>query len=99
MTIRPFIPYSDRRLHVPAEPVQAITETVRMIWDDMIDTMDAMPAEGIYPYIALFGAAYWFAYFLIILPILGIIEKSDPMPATIEEDFKAHYGQPTHPAE
>ncbi|MTH62731.1 peptide deformylase [Paracoccus shanxieyensis] len=47
MTIRPFIPYSDRRLHVPAEPVQAITETVRMIWDDMIDTMDAMPGVGL----------------------------------------------------
>lgn len=47
MTIRPFIPYADRRLHVPAEPVQAITETVRMIWDDMIDTMDAMPGVGL----------------------------------------------------
>ena len=47
MTIRPFLPYSDRRLHIPAEPVQAITETVRMIWDDMIDTMDAMPGYGL----------------------------------------------------
>ena len=47
MTIRPFLPYSDRRLHIPAEPVQAITETVRMIWDDMIDTMDAMPGVGL----------------------------------------------------
>lgn len=47
MTIRPFLPYSDRRLHIPAEPVQAITETVRMIWDDMIDTMEAMPGVGL----------------------------------------------------
>ena len=47
MTIRPFLPYSDRRLHIPAEPVQAITETVRMIWDDMIDTMDTMPGVGL----------------------------------------------------
>ncbi|WP_134678471.1 peptide deformylase [Paracoccus ravus] len=47
MTVRPFIPYSDRRLHIAAEPVPAITETVRMIWDDMIDTMDAMPGVGL----------------------------------------------------
>ena len=59
----------------------------------------AMPAEGIYPYIALFGSAYWFAYFLVILPILGVIEKPEPMPSTIEEDFNAHYGANTHPAE
>ena len=47
----------------------------------------AMPAEGIYPIIALIGSAYWFAYFLIILPLLGVIEKPLAQPATIEEDF------------
>ncbi|MEF9604973.1 peptide deformylase, partial [Paracoccus sp. PXZ] len=47
MTVRPFLPYADRRLHMPAEPVPAITETVRMIWDDMIDTMEAMPGVGL----------------------------------------------------
>ncbi len=47
MTVRPFLPHTDRRLHTPAEPVTAITETVRMIWDDMIDTMDAMPGVGL----------------------------------------------------
>jgi len=52
----------------------------------------AMPAEGIYPYISLIGSAYWFAYFLIILPLLGVIEKPLPQPATIEDDFNAHYG-------
>jgi ubiquinol-cytochrome c reductase cytochrome b subunit len=50
----------------------------------------AMPAEGIYPYIALIGSAYWFAYFLVILPLLGVIEKPLPQPATIEEDFREH---------
>ena len=53
----------------------------------------AMPAEGIYPYIALIGSAYWFAYFLVILPLLGVIEKPEPQPSTIEEDFRAHYGK------
>jgi peptide deformylase len=47
MTVRPFLPYTDPRLHRPAEPVDAITETVRMIWDDMTDTMEAMPGVGL----------------------------------------------------
>jgi ubiquinol-cytochrome c reductase cytochrome b subunit len=49
----------------------------------------ARPAEGIYPYIALIGSAYWFAYFLVILPLLGVIEKPDAQPDTIEQDFAA----------
>jgi ubiquinol-cytochrome c reductase cytochrome b subunit len=52
----------------------------------------ARPAEGIYPYIALIGSAVWFAYFLVVLPILGVIEKPLPQPETIEDDFNAHYG-------
>jgi ubiquinol-cytochrome c reductase cytochrome b subunit len=53
----------------------------------------AMPAEGIYPIIALIGAAYWFAFFLVVLPLLGVLEKPLPQPATIEDDFNAHYGK------
>lgn len=59
----------------------------------------AMPAEGIYPYIALAGATYWFAYFLVILPLLGVLERPAPIPNTIEEDFDAHYERLTTPAE
>ncbi|WP_114287047.1 cytochrome b [Candidatus Halocynthiibacter alkanivorans] len=51
----------------------------------------ARPTEGIYPYISLIGAAYWFGYFLVILPLLGIIEKPLPLPETIEADFNAHH--------
>lgn len=47
MAVRPFIPFEDRRLHTPAEPVAAVNETVRMIWDDMIETMEAMPGVGL----------------------------------------------------
>ncbi|WP_374298787.1 peptide deformylase [Paracoccus sp. (in: a-proteobacteria)] len=47
MAVRAFLPYSDRRLHIAAEPVEAVTETVRMIWDDMVDTMEAMPGVGL----------------------------------------------------
>jgi len=50
-----------------------------------------MPAEGIYPWISLIGATYWFVHFLIILPLLGAFETALPPPATIEEEFKSHY--------
>jgi len=47
VTVRPFVPYPDKRLRTPCEPVPAVTETVRMIWDDMVETMDAMPGYGL----------------------------------------------------
>lgn len=47
MTVRAFVPYPDKRLRTPAEPVADVTETVRMIWDDMVETMDAMPGVGL----------------------------------------------------
>ncbi len=55
------------------------------------------PAEGQVPRISAFATTYWFAYFLIILPLLGITERPDPQPETIEADFDAHY--PPKPAE
>jgi ubiquinol-cytochrome c reductase cytochrome b subunit len=45
-----------------------------------------------YDWISLIAATYWFAYFLVILPLLGVIEKPLATPATIEDDFNAHYG-------
>lgn len=47
MTVRPFVSWPDRRLRTPAEPVLEVSETVRMIWDDMVETMDAMPGYGL----------------------------------------------------
>ena len=49
------------------------------------------PAEGIYAVISLIGSAYWFFYFLIILPLLGVLEKPLPRPNSIESDFDEHY--------
>ncbi len=65
-------------------------------WLFVIDFMvlmwvGAMPAEEPYNTIALIAATYWFAYFLVILPLLGVIEKPLTPPDTIEEDFNAHY--------
>lgn len=63
--------------------------------------LGAMPAEEPYATWSLIASAYWFAYFLVILPLMGVLEKPLPQPATIEEDFDAHYGKSsnTTPAE
>lgn len=47
MPVRPFVPYPDKRLRTAAEPVGTVTDTHRAIWQDMIDTMDAMPGVGL----------------------------------------------------
>ena len=45
----------------------------------------AMPAEGIYLLVARVATAYYFAHFLIILPILGRMEKPLEIPTSITE--------------
>ena len=47
MARRAFIPYPDKRLRMAAASVATVSETVRMIWDDMVETMDAMPGYGL----------------------------------------------------
>ena len=44
-----------------------------------------MPAEGIYLLIGRVGTAYWFLFFLIIAPLVSLIEKPLPMPNSIHE--------------
>ncbi|KNG94755.1 peptide deformylase [Pseudaestuariivita atlantica] len=45
--IRPFVPWPDPRLSTVCEPVADVTDEIRAIWDDMIDTMEAMPGVGL----------------------------------------------------
>ena len=47
MTARPCLPWPDKRLRTAAEPVGEITDEIRATWDDMIDTMEAMPGVGL----------------------------------------------------
>ncbi|MBA3909538.1 MAG: peptide deformylase [Rhodobacter sp.] len=47
MTVRRCLPWPDACLRKPAADVGAITDKVRAIWTDMIDTMDAMPGYGL----------------------------------------------------
>jgi ubiquinol-cytochrome c reductase cytochrome b subunit len=55
----------------------------------------AMPAEQPYVTISQLATLYWFAFFLVIMPLLGVLEKPETPPATIEEDFLAHYSPTT----
>jgi len=47
MTVRRCLPWPDRRLRTPAAPVAEITDEIRAIWADMVDTMEAMPGVGL----------------------------------------------------
>lgn len=47
MTVRLCIPYPAAVLRSKAADVAAITDEVRAIWADMIETMDAMPGYGL----------------------------------------------------
>ena len=45
----------------------------------------AQPAEGIYVTLAKISTAYYFLYFLVILPVVSRIETPKPLPASISE--------------
>jgi ubiquinol-cytochrome c reductase cytochrome b/c1 subunit len=47
--------------------------------------LGSKPPEGNYVLIARIFTAYYFAYFLIILPVLGLVEKTKPLPNSISE--------------
>ena len=47
MSVRSCLIWPDKRLRTPAEEVSEITDEIRAIWQDMIDTMEAMPGVGL----------------------------------------------------
>lgn len=46
MTVRTCLAWPDKRLRTAAEPVETLTDEDRRTWDDLIDTMEAMPGVG-----------------------------------------------------
>lgn len=46
MTVRKCILWPDKRLRSKAIEVTEITDEVRAVWDDLVDTMEAMPGVG-----------------------------------------------------
>ncbi|WP_133486649.1 peptide deformylase [Aliiroseovarius marinus] len=47
MTHRPYVKYPHKCLRTAAEPVEAVTDEIRAIWDEMIFAMDSMPGVGL----------------------------------------------------
>ena len=83
---RPFLPYTDRRLHTAAQPVEAVTESVRMIWDDMVDTMEAMPGVGLAaPQLGVLQRMF----------VMDCSKDPDRSAALYERELQAFYGADT----
>lgn len=47
MTVRTILQWPDKRLRTVCAAVPEVTDEVRAIWRDMVDTMDAMPGVGL----------------------------------------------------
>jgi peptide deformylase len=47
MAVRRCLPYPNACLKTPASDVVEITDEVRALWSDMVDTMEAMPGYGL----------------------------------------------------
>jgi ubiquinol-cytochrome c reductase cytochrome b subunit len=55
--------------------------------------LGSQPPEGVYVIVGRILTVYYFAHFLIILPVIGIIEKPKPLPASISDSVLAKHGQ------
>jgi ubiquinol-cytochrome c reductase cytochrome b subunit len=58
----------------------------------LLGWLGAKPAEGVYTTMAQIGTLYYFAFFLIILPVLGLIETPRRLPNSITEAVLAKKG-------
>ncbi|MCV3271810.1 peptide deformylase [Roseobacter sinensis] len=47
MSRRALLQWPDARLRATADPVDEITDEIRTLWEEMIETMDAMPGVGL----------------------------------------------------
>jgi ubiquinol-cytochrome c reductase cytochrome b/c1 subunit len=59
----------------------------------MLGWLGGKPAEGIYTALARVFTAAYFAYFLIVLPLLSRMEKTLPLPNSISDDVLAKSGK------
>src|SRR3977135_3822571 len=59
--------------------------------------LGAQPPEGIYVIVGRILTAMYFAYFLILLPLLSRIEKPRPVPNSIADEWRARTGSTAAP--
>lgn len=58
----------------------------------LLGWLGAKPAEGIYTVLAQVGTAYYFGFFIIIMPLLGLVETPKRLPNSITEAVLAKSG-------
>jgi ubiquinol-cytochrome c reductase cytochrome b/c1 subunit len=51
----------------------------------LLGWLGGKPAEGIYVWVSRLATLWYFAHFLVILPLLGLFETPKPLPASISE--------------
>jgi ubiquinol-cytochrome c reductase cytochrome b subunit len=56
--------------------------------------LGAMPAEGVYLWLARIASVYYFLHFVVVLPLLTKYEKPEPVPNSIDETVAE--GSPSH---
>ena len=61
----------------------------------MLGYMGAMPAEGIYLICARVGTIYYFLHFIVVMPVVGLLEKTDPIPMSISEPVLSGSAEPS----
>ena len=61
----------------------------------MLGYLGGQPAEGVYVALAQICTAYYFAFFLVILPLLGVMETPTQMPKSISEAVLPKSKQPS----
>ena len=61
----------------------------------MLGYVGAMPAEGIYLALARVGTVYYFLRFIIIMPVVGYLEKTDPIPMSISDPVLSGGAEPS----
>ncbi len=58
----------------------------------MLGWLGSKPAEAPYTWLSLVGTIYYFGHFLIVLPVLGLVETPKRLPGSITEAVLAKSG-------
>ncbi|KQQ82057.1 cytochrome b N-terminal domain-containing protein [Aureimonas sp. Leaf324] len=89
-----FLPWLDtsRVRSTAYRPIYKIFFWIFAVNAVLLGWLGSRPAEGIYPTLSLIGTIYYFAHFLIVLPVLGLVETPKKLPNSITEAVLAKRG-------
>ncbi|MFD2236288.1 cytochrome b [Aureimonas populi] len=95
-----FLPWLDtsRVRSTSYRPVYRIFFWIFVVNAIFLGWLGSRPAEGIYPLLSLIGTIYYFGHFLIVLPVLGLVETPRKLPNSITEAVLARHGARSAPA-